>query len=130
MNIQLDLGWQFLFASRRARAIPRRAASAGIHVDPGSLARAVMKAGRRAALVHRVGCHTLRHSFATHLVERGVNIRSVQLLLGHESLETTMIYTHVARKGVTGVTSPLDLLDGLQSADVEAAVAATHELTR
>jgi hypothetical protein len=61
-------------------------------------------------------------------VERGIAIRSVQLLLGHESLETTMIYTHVARQGVAGVTSPLDLLSDLEPADVEAAAAATRGL--
>jgi integrase len=69
-----------------------------------------------------------RHSFATHLVEAGTNIRSVQLLLGHESLETTMISTHVARKGVTGVTSPLDLLADLGADDVQAAAQATRRL--
>jgi hypothetical protein len=62
------------------------------------------------------------------LVQRGVDIRSVQLLLGHESLETTMIYTHVARKGPAGVTSPLDLLEELKPEEVEAAVAATRGL--
>lgn len=91
--------------------------------------RAVAQAGVAAGLDRAIHCHTFRHSFATHLVECGTNIRSVQLLLGHESLETTMIYTHVARKGVTGVTSPLDLLEGVRREDVEAAVAATREMT-
>ena len=99
------------------------------HILEGSLQRAVAQAGTAAGLTRAIHCHTFRHSFATHLVECGTNIRSVQLLLGHESLETTMIYTHMARKGVTGVTSPLDLLDGLPPQEVAAAVAATRQLT-
>jgi integrase len=88
----------------------------------------VALAGETAGLNKRIHCHTFRHSFATHLVERGVDIRSVQMLLGHESLETTMIYTHVARKGVSGITSPLDLLAEVTPEAVEAATAASREL--
>jgi hypothetical protein len=80
-------------------------------------------------LRHPIHCHTFRHSFATHLVERGVDIRSVQLLLGHESLETTMIYTHVARRGVTSVRSPLDVLADLTPIEVRAALDATRQLS-
>src|SRR5436305_369996 len=105
------LAWQFLFAARQLSRCPRTGRPGRHHVLDGSLQRAAGRAGVAAGLDRAIHCHTFRHSFATHLVERGVNIRSVQLLLGHESLETTMIYTHVARKGVTGVASPLDLLD-------------------
>ncbi len=121
-----ELGWQFLFASRQRSRDPKTGDIGRHHVDPGSLARAVGEAARRAGLIHRVGCHTLRHSFATHLVERGIDLRTIQVLLGHQSLETTMIYTHVARKGPAGVTSPLDLLADVTVEAVEAAAAANR----
>lgn len=124
-----EFGWQFVFASRQLSRCPRTGRPGRHHVYPASLQRAVAEAGRGAGLRHPMHSHTFRHSFATHLVERGVDIRSVQQLLGHESLETTMIYTHVARQGVTGVRSPLDLLDDLTPQDIEEALAATRSRT-
>jgi integron integrase len=123
-----ELGWQFLFASRQLSRCPRTGRPGRHHIFPGSVQRAVKEAAAAAGFGKAIHCHTFRHSFATHLVERGVDIRSVQQLLGHESLETTMIYTHVARTGVTAVTSPLDLLDGLHHDEVQAAVDATRRL--
>ena len=120
--------WQFVFASRQLSHCPRTGRIGRHHILEGSLQRAVVRAGEAAGLNRAIHCHTFRHSFATHLVERGTNIRSVQLLLGHESLETTMIYTHVARTGVIGVTSPLDLLDDLRPEEVAAAVDASRRL--
>ena len=75
------------------------------------LQRAVKQAARSAGILKRVGCHTLRHSFATHLLANSVDIRTVQTLLGHRDLRTTMIYTHVLKLGGHGVRSPLDLLE-------------------
>jgi integrase len=123
-----ELGWQFVFASRQLSRCPRTGRLGRHHVHEASVQRAVGTAGQAAGLNKRIHCHTFRHSFATHLVERGIDLRTIQVLLGHESLETTMIYTHVARKGPAGVTSPLDLLDGLSEDDLRAAVAGTRAL--
>ncbi len=123
-----ELGWQFVFASRQMSKCPRTGRLGRHHVYPSSLQRAVAQAGRSAGLSRAIHCHTFRHSFATHLVERGIDLRTIQVLLGHESLETTMIYTHVARKGPTGVTSPLDLLEEMTPEAVAALARQTRQL--
>jgi integron integrase len=105
-----EWGWQYLFpAARRCTDVKGR--SLRHHVHEKVVQRKVREAGRRAGLTRRATCHTLRHSFATHLLESGVDVRTIQKLLGHARLDTTMIYTHVmeeAGKGVLGVRSPLD----------------------
>jgi len=80
------------------------------HLDEKVLQRAVKQAVRQSGISNRASCHTFRHSFATHLLERGYDIRAVQELLGHSDVSTTMIYTHVLNQGGKGVQSPLDSL--------------------
>ena len=103
-------GWQFLFPSTRISADPRTGLLHRHHRSPSAVRTAVRQAARRAGIDKRVTCHTLRHSFATHLIESGTDVRTVQELLGHAKLATTQVYLHVATLNGLGVRSPLDRL--------------------
>lgn len=105
-----DWGWQYVFPSSNLSADPRSGDVRRHHVQDQAVQRAVKQAVRDAGLVKPATPHTFRHSFATHLLEGGYDIRTVQELLGHADVSTTMIYTHVLNKGGRGVASPLDLL--------------------
>jgi integron integrase len=103
-----EFGWQWLFPAARYHVQRDTGTVRRHHLHASVIQRAVTDAARAAGVPQRVSCHTFRHSFATHLLEAGYDIRTVQELLGHRDLSTTMIYTHVLNRGGLGVRSPLD----------------------
>jgi integron integrase len=107
-NAGKEWAWQWLFPSRELSVDPRSRKVRRHHIHINTLQRQVKKAVQKAGLPKQVSVHTLRHSFATHLLEKGYDIRTIQNLLGHASVQTTMIYTHVAQTNHLGVRSPLD----------------------
>nr|MBC7244615.1 integron integrase [Chloroflexota bacterium] len=110
-NAEREWGWQYVFPSARLSVDPHSGLVRRHHLDESGLQKAVREAARQAGIIKPVGPHTFRHSFATHLLQNGYDIRTVQELLGHKDVRTTMIYTHVLQRGGMAMRSPLDLIE-------------------
>lgn len=109
-NATKEPGWQYVFPAKKRSSDPRSAKIRRHHVLESGLQKAVKRALNQAKIYKKAGCHTLRHSFATHLLENGANIRVVQKLMGHADVKTTEIYTHVMNSDIDQTVSPLDTL--------------------
>jgi site-specific recombinase XerD len=109
-NANKEGAWQWVFPSKSLAVHSVSGIVLRHHVQSSTLQRIVKEAIRKLEISKPSSCHTLRHSFATHLLEAGYNIRTIQELMGHKNVNTTMIYTHVARKSYSDISSPLDKL--------------------
>ena len=107
-----ETGWQWVFPAKERSIDPRSGREMRHHVLESGLQKAVKRAAKQAGIDKKIGCHTLRHSFATHMLENGVNIRVLQELLGHSDVKTTEIYTHVMDRDIRRLQSPLDSFPG------------------
>ncbi|MDD4872891.1 MAG: integron integrase [Kiritimatiellae bacterium] len=105
-----ELAWQYVFPSRKTSVDPRSGVTRRHHLVPSVLEKAIRRAVIEAGINKKISSHTFRHSFATHLLQSGTDIRTIQGLLGHSNLQTTMVYTHILKQGGQGVKSPLDNL--------------------
>lgn len=108
-NAGKEFKWQFVFPSGNLSVDPRTRKTGRHHIHRKPVQRAISRAAREAGVLKHISAHTFRHSFATHLLENGYDIRTVQELLGHANVNTTMIYTHVLNRGGRGVISPMDI---------------------
>ena len=111
-NADKEWAWQYVFPSKSRSKDPRSGVVRRHHVYPTTIQRAIKTALKKAGIHKAAGCHTLRHSFATHLLEDGYDIRTIQELMGHKDVRTTMVYTHILNRGAQAVTSPVDHLFG------------------